>query len=78
MGNLNFSPNPFPGLYTGESKHIASHLKLIEAGWRMYASVNEPSLVQIVACNLVGTKPLSEPMLQPVNLNPSKHYFMKL
>ena len=34
-----------------------------EAEWRRYASVNEPSLVKIMACRLVGAKPLFEPML---------------
>ena len=42
---------------------IPQNIKLIEAGWRIYASVNLPSLVQIMACRLVGAKPLSEPML---------------
>ena len=37
---------------------------LIEAGWCIYASVNLPSLVHIMACRLVGAKPLSEPMLE--------------
>ena len=37
---------------------------LIEAKWRIYASVNLPSLVQIMACRLVGAKPLSKPMLE--------------
>ena len=36
---------------------------LIEAEWRIYAPVNKPSLVQIMACRLVA-KPLSEPMLE--------------
>ena len=36
----------------------------------MYASVNKPSLVQIMACRLVGAKPLSEPMLEYFQLNP--------
>ena len=35
-----------------------------EAEWRIYASVNIPSLVQIMACRLVGAKPLSKPMLE--------------
>ena len=30
----------------------------------IYASVNQSSLVQIMACRLVGAKPLSEPMLE--------------
>ena len=37
---------------------------LIEAEWRIYASVNYPSLGQIMACRLAGAKPLSEPMLE--------------
>ena len=36
----------------------------VEAEWRIYASVNFPPLVQIMACRLVGAKPLSEPMLE--------------
>ena len=39
-------------------------IKLIEAERGIYASVNTPSFVQIMACRLVGTKPLSEPMLE--------------
>ena len=35
-----------------------------ETEWRIYASVNWPSLVQIMACRLNGAKPLSEPMLE--------------
>ena len=37
---------------------------LIEAEWCLYASVNWPSLVQIMPCRLKGAKPLSEPMLE--------------
>ena len=37
--------------------------RLIEAEWRIYASVNLPSLVQIIGCRLIGAKPLSEPTL---------------
>ena len=37
---------------------------LIEAEWRIYASVSSSSLVQIMACRLDGAKPLSEPMLE--------------
>ena len=32
--------------------------------WHIYASVNFPSLVQIMAYRLVGAKPLSKPMLE--------------
>ena len=37
---------------------------LIEGEWRIYASVNKPTLVYKMACRLVGAKPLSEPMLE--------------
>ena len=43
---------------------------LIEAEWRMYASINKPSFVQIMACRLVGAKPLSEPTLEYCQLEP--------
>ena len=43
---------------------IFMQLLLIEAEWRIYASVNIPSLVQIMACRLVGAKPLSEPRME--------------
>ena len=39
-------------------------LLLIEANCRLYASVSQQLLVQIVACRLVGAKPLTEPMLE--------------
>ena len=42
----------------------------IEAEWRIYASVNQSSLVQIMACRLVGAKPLSERMLVYCLLDP--------
>ena len=35
---------------------IPKRILLIEAEWR-YVSVNQPSLVQIMACRLVGAKP---------------------
>ena len=37
---------------------------LIEAEWSINASEIYPSLVQIMACHLGSTKPLSEPMLE--------------
>ena len=40
------------------------HNQLIEAEWRMYASVKWPSLFQVMASRLVGAQPLSEPMLE--------------
>ena len=38
--------------------------QLIEAEWPIYALANIPPLVQIMACRLVGAKPLSEPMME--------------
>ena len=49
--NVTFLPTPYDSL-------------LIEAERRIYASVNQPSLVQIMACHLDGAKPLSEPLLE--------------
>ena len=37
---------------------------IIEAEWRIYASVNFSFLVQIMACRLVGAKPLSTPRME--------------
>ena len=36
----------------------------VEAEWRIYASVNHPSLIPIRSSCLVGTKSLTEPMLE--------------
>ena len=44
------------------SNHDCHHC-VNPAEWRIYASVKFTSLVQIMACRLFGTKPLSEPML---------------
>ena len=44
-------------------------LKLIEAERRIYASVNLPSLLQTMACRLVGAKPLSEAMQEYCQLD---------
>ena len=46
------------------------HGWLIEAERRIYASVNLPSLLQVMACRLVGAKPLSETMLEYFQLDP--------
>ena len=51
-------------------------LQLIEAGWRIYASVNS-SLVQIMACRLIATKPLSKPILDYCQLDPCEHISVK-
>ena len=36
----------------------------LEAEWRIYASVNWPYLIRIMACHLDGAKPVSEPTLE--------------
>ena len=44
---------------------MGKHLPLtFEAERRIYASVTKPSLVQIMACRLAGTKPLSESIME--------------
>ena len=40
----------------------------IVAEWRIYVSVN--FIVQIMACRLVGAKPLSEPMTEYFGFDP--------
>ena len=40
---------------------------IIEAPWRIYASVMCPSLVRMVACRRVGAKPLFVPMWNNIN-----------
>ena len=42
---------------------------LIEAEWRIYASIDKPSLVQMMPCRMFGAKPLSELMLTYSQLN---------
>ena len=37
---------------------------LIETEWRIYASVNESPLFQIMACRLTGAKLLSDTMME--------------
>ena len=51
---------------------------LIEAEWRIYASVQITTLVQIMACRLIGAKPLSEPMLDYCQLDPCEHISVKI
>ena len=45
-------------------------LNLIAAEWRIYASVNFPSLVKTMVCRLNGAKPQSEPMLEYYEFDP--------
>ena len=52
--------------------------ELIEAEWRLYESVKWSSFVQIMACRLIGTKPLSESMLDCCQLNPCEHISGKI
>ena len=44
--------------------------------WGRYASVSSPSLGQVIACRLDGTKPLSEPLLLngPLETNFSENF----
>ena len=44
--------------------HSLSPVSLIEVEWCIYASLMLPSSIQIMACCLLGSKPLSEPMLE--------------
>ena len=53
-----------------DTKRLCTTVKLIEAGRRIYASVNYPSLIQIIACRLGGAKPLSKSMLEYCWLDP--------
>ena len=50
---------------------------LIETEWSIYGSVNCPSLVQEMACRLVGANPSYEPMLNYCQLGPCKHISVK-
>ena len=55
----------FDDIQLGE-QHFVKWVQIlfIEAERRIYATVNMPTLVQKVACRLIGAKPLSEPMLE--------------
>ena len=53
---------------------LFSILKLIEAEWRIYASVIWPALVQTMVCRLDGAKPLPEPMQECCKLIGSELY----
>ena len=52
------------GIWGRAKWHFYLIIHDIEAEWRIYASVNYPSLVQIMARHLDGAKPLSEPILE--------------
>ena len=49
-----------------------------EALWRIYASVDSPSLDQIMAWPMAGAKPLSEPMLEYCLLEPQEQTSVQL
>ena len=51
--------------------------EIIEVKWCIYTSVNLPSLVQIMACRLVGAKPLSEPMVEYYQFDPQEQNSVK-
>ena len=51
---------------------LSAKSQLIAAEWRIYAWIISLTLVQIMACRLVGTKPLSEPMSESCWLNPQE------
>ena len=65
----------------------AENAYLFEAECRIYASVKLPLLVKIMACCLVGSKPLSEPMMEycwfdhlehiSVTFNRNSHVFIQ-
>ena len=54
----------FVRLFWSAHETLVKRLYLIEAEWRIYASVTYPPLDQIMACRLAGAKPLFEPMLE--------------
>ena len=58
--------------------HHASIATLLthESEWRLYASVNVPSLVQIMDCHLANAKPLSEPMMKFCELESSEFQYV--
>ena len=59
--NIKFILDRLPNLL-----HLSNmnRINSLRPEWRIYVSVNSPSLVQIIACRLIGAKPLSEPMLE--------------
>ena len=42
---------------------------MVGAEGRIYASVDQPQLVQIMGCRLVGAKPFSEPIMEHCSLD---------
>ena len=55
------------------SIRLLGRLLLSKPERRIYPSVKIPSLLQIMACRLADTKPLSEPMLEYCELDPKEH-----
>ena len=56
--------NEISGIMCNETWQILLFIQHFEAQWCIYALVKIPSLVQIIACHLDGTNPLSKPMLE--------------
>ena len=62
---------------TVEMNMTVQCFELIETEWHIYASVNYSPFVEIMACRLVGPKPLTEPMMEYCWLCPQEQTSMK-
>ena len=63
----------------GSSNGLAPNRLQILTHWgRVTHICVDKSLVQIMACRLIGAKPLSEPMLDYCQLDPCEHISMKI
>ena len=56
---------------------IATFIQLIETEWRMNASVNLPSSVQMRACRPFIVKPISAPMMKYCSFDPKEQNSVK-
>ena len=54
--------------------HTTLHIQLTETKWRIYTM---PSLIQITACRLLETNPLSEPNMACWLLDPQEQSLVK-
>ena len=63
LGTNGFSKNICTHPTVGYNRATGEH-NVIEAEWRIYASVIQPSLVQTMTCRLAGAKSLPETMLE--------------
>ena len=48
-----------------------------EAEWRIYASIKQPPLRQIMFCRLIDNKTLSEPMQEYYQIGPKEQTSVK-